>query len=432
MSRTIAPQLVARQSFAGDLAVQRGDRPRRLGMADVDAWPPSPIRAGRTPLPTGPARRSPTRRASSTTFSTARIALAVGADLDLRQRLEPLRAVDSAVAVQVDDVLAIGVDRDLSGRENGGRGRLRRRAHSPLSSGLVKPEQISCPVIAAPVSARRSSVNTPPAPRVSNPAVPDPVRLAGGPTGTVLTLWVLPPARHEQRHAVALAVQTPHREVDVPVAVGAPRTPLRGGRVVACRPPSNGCTRPGRLPCSSHAANLEGHLKGRRRLPAPGPQRALRPPPSPPPTPPYTPTARHDSSSACAIVNGAPSPGQAEDVKARHEHEAIMTTAPADPLRAQLVRLLDWEEAHVGFDTAVLGLPVELRGARRRGLRTLPVAVARAPAPRPEGPPRFLREPAVRTRAHLSGRLLAAKPRAAESRGLGRERGGFQGRSRER
>jgi uncharacterized damage-inducible protein DinB len=32
-------------------------------------------------------------------------------------------------------------------------------------------------------------------------------------------------------------------------------------------------------------------------------------------------------------------------------------------LRAHLRRLLDWEEAHVGFDTAVKGIPVRLRGS---------------------------------------------------------------------
>jgi uncharacterized damage-inducible protein DinB len=32
-------------------------------------------------------------------------------------------------------------------------------------------------------------------------------------------------------------------------------------------------------------------------------------------------------------------------------------------LRAQLAKLLDWEEARVGFDTAVKGIPPRLRGA---------------------------------------------------------------------
>jgi uncharacterized damage-inducible protein DinB len=39
----------------------------------------------------------------------------------------------------------------------------------------------------------------------------------------------------------------------------------------------------------------------------------------------------------------------------------------SDPLRAQLVRVLDWEEAHVGFDKAVAGIPPSQRGARAPG-----------------------------------------------------------------
>jgi hypothetical protein len=34
----------------------------------------------------------------------------------------------------------------------------------------------------------------------------------------------------------------------------------------------------------------------------------------------------------------------------------------ADPLREQLARLLEWKEAHAGFDKAVDGLPFELQG----------------------------------------------------------------------
>ena len=49
-----------------------------------------------------------------------------------------------------------------------------------------------------------------------------------------------------------------------------------------------------------------------------------------------------------------------------------MSTVPPDPLRAQLVRLLDWEEAHVGFDKTVLGVPVGLRGARAAGFEHSP------------------------------------------------------------
>jgi uncharacterized damage-inducible protein DinB len=42
-----------------------------------------------------------------------------------------------------------------------------------------------------------------------------------------------------------------------------------------------------------------------------------------------------------------------------------MTTP--DPLRKQLVRLLEWDEAHVGFEKAVEGLPPDHRGARPSG-----------------------------------------------------------------
>ena len=38
-----------------------------------------------------------------------------------------------------------------------------------------------------------------------------------------------------------------------------------------------------------------------------------------------------------------------------------------DKLREQLVRVLDWEEAHVGFDAALKDLPADKRGARAQG-----------------------------------------------------------------
>jgi hypothetical protein len=40
---------------------------------------------------------------------------------------------------------------------------------------------------------------------------------------------------------------------------------------------------------------------------------------------------------------------------------------PADALREHLMRVLDWEEAHVGFDKAIDGIPVDKRGARAAG-----------------------------------------------------------------
>jgi len=38
------------------------------------------------------------------------------------------------------------------------------------------------------------------------------------------------------------------------------------------------------------------------------------------------------------------------------------------PLRKQLIKLLSWEDAHVGFDTAVADLPARLRGTAPAGL----------------------------------------------------------------
>lgn len=43
-------------------------------------------------------------------------------------------------------------------------------------------------------------------------------------------------------------------------------------------------------------------------------------------------------------------------------------TNTADPLRLQLVRVLDWEDAHVGFDKAIDGLPPDKRGTLGPGI----------------------------------------------------------------
>ena len=43
-----------------------------------------------------------------------------------------------------------------------------------------------------------------------------------------------------------------------------------------------------------------------------------------------------------------------------------------DPLRAHLVRALDWEEAHAGFDKAVDGIPGDRRGAHIAGFEHSP------------------------------------------------------------
>ena len=37
-------------------------------------------------------------------------------------------------------------------------------------------------------------------------------------------------------------------------------------------------------------------------------------------------------------------------------------------LRDQLVRLLDWEDAHVGFEAVIAGIPPEVRGTQPQGL----------------------------------------------------------------
>jgi uncharacterized damage-inducible protein DinB len=43
-----------------------------------------------------------------------------------------------------------------------------------------------------------------------------------------------------------------------------------------------------------------------------------------------------------------------------------------NPLRAQLIRLLDWEQAHVGFEKAVEGLPAGKRGLHAAGFEHTP------------------------------------------------------------
>lgn len=39
-----------------------------------------------------------------------------------------------------------------------------------------------------------------------------------------------------------------------------------------------------------------------------------------------------------------------------------------DALRAHLLRVLDWRDAHVGFETVIEGIPPELRGTQAKGL----------------------------------------------------------------
>lgn len=46
--------------------------------------------------------------------------------------------------------------------------------------------------------------------------------------------------------------------------------------------------------------------------------------------------------------------------------------ATPDAIRDHLVRALDWEDAHVGFDRAVDGIPPDKRGARAAGFEHSP------------------------------------------------------------
>ena len=50
----------------------------------------------------------------------------------------------------------------------------------------------------------------------------------------------------------------------------------------------------------------------------------------------------------------------------------VLVSDTSDPLRTQLIRLLDWEEAHVGFDKAVQGIPAGQRGALAAGFAHTP------------------------------------------------------------
>jgi uncharacterized damage-inducible protein DinB len=45
---------------------------------------------------------------------------------------------------------------------------------------------------------------------------------------------------------------------------------------------------------------------------------------------------------------------------------------PNDAVREHLIRILDWEEAHVGFDKAVAGIPAPARGGLPAGFEHTP------------------------------------------------------------
>ena len=67
-------------------------------------------------------------------------------------------------------------------------------------------------------------------------------------------------------------------------------------------------------------------------------------------------------------------------------------------LREHLLELLAGGHAHLDFEKAIAGLPVDLRGARPPGLPHTPWRLPRAHADRPVGHPSLQRRP----RAHLA------------------------------
>ena len=40
----------------------------------------------------------------------------------------------------------------------------------------------------------------------------------------------------------------------------------------------------------------------------------------------------------------------------------------SDPIRSHIIRLLDWQDAHVSFDAAIEGIPAEWYGVQPQGL----------------------------------------------------------------
>ena len=57
--------------------------------------------------------------------------------------------------------------------------------------------------------------------------------------------------------------------------------------------------------------------------------------------------------------------------RALRDNARTMTQSP-DPLRTQLAWLLDWEEAHVGFDKATSGIAADKYGAQAQGFEHSP------------------------------------------------------------
>ncbi len=72
--------------------------------------------------------------------------------------------------------------------------------------------------------------------------------------------------------------------------------------------------------------------------------------------------------------------------------------ASAESLREHLLELLGGGHAHLDFEKAIAGLPVELRGAKPPRLAAYSLAITRAHADRPVGHPPLQYRP----EAHLA------------------------------
>src|SRR5215470_13595034 len=77
----------------------------------------------------------------------------------------------------------------------------------------------------------------------------------------------------------------------------------------------------------------------------------------------------HEPTRACEH-NGEITPKRTRRSVARpfgiRDHGCVMTTS--DPLREQLIRFLDWPEAHADFAAAIDGIPPDKRGTTPAGL----------------------------------------------------------------
>ena len=69
---------------------------------------------------------------------------------------------------------------------------------------------------------------------------------------------------------------------------------------------------------------------------------------------------------------GESSTGGVPLINRRSWYPLVVVAAATDAIGEHLVRLLDWQDAHVGFDKAVAGIPPDQRGARPRDFEHSP------------------------------------------------------------